>query len=59
MRNKHTNKALKQGNHHYNDYKGNNGYIQVKKGLNIFTILKFICIICFMLIITFYVITKG
>lgn len=59
MRNKHTNKALKQGNHHYNTYQGTTGYIQVKKQLNIFTVLKFLCIICTMLIITFYVITKG
>lgn len=58
MRNKHTNKALKQGNQHYNDYQGNNGYIQVKKQLNIFTMLKWLCIIVTMLIITFYLITK-
>ena len=58
MRNKHTNKALKQGNQHYNTYQGTTGYIQVKKKLNIFTMLKWICIICFMLIITFYLFTK-
>lgn len=58
MRNKYTNKALKQGNQHYNTYQGTAGYIQVKKGLNIFTMLKFICIICTMLIITFYLFTK-
>lgn len=58
MRNKYTNKALKQGNHHYNTYQGTTGYIQVNKGLNIFTMLKFICIICTMLIITFYLLTK-
>ena len=58
MRNKHTNKALKQGNQHYNNYQGTTGYIQVKKQLNIFTMLKFICIICTMLIITFYLLTK-
>ena len=40
MKNKHTNKALKQGNHHYNNYQGTTGYIQVKKGINIFTIIN-------------------
>ena len=58
MRNKHTNKALKQGNQHYNDYQGNNGYTEVKKSINIFTVLKFICIIVTMLIIAFYLLTK-
>lgn len=58
MRNKHTNKALKQGYQHYNDYQGNNGYIQVKKGVNIFTILRWLCIICFITIVTFYLLNK-
>lgn len=58
MRNKYTNKALKQGHHHYNDYRGTTGYIEVKKSINIFTMLKWLCIICTMLIITFHLITK-
>lgn len=58
MRNKYTNKALKQGNHHYNSYQGTTGYIQVKKSINIFTMLKYLCIIVTMLIITFYLFTK-
>ena len=58
MKNKYTNKALKQGNCHYNNYQGTTGYTEVKKSLNIFTMLKWLCIICFMLIITFYLLTK-
>lgn len=58
MRNKYTNKALKQGNHHYNNYQGTTGYIQVKKGLNIFTLLKYLFIIVTILIIIFYLLTK-
>jgi len=58
QRNKYTNKALKQGYDHYNDYQGNQGYIQVKKSINIFTILKWLCIICFVAIVTFYLLTK-
>lgn len=58
LRNKYTNKALKQGYEHYNDYQGNQGYIQVKKSIDIFTLLKCIFIICFIAIVTFYLLTK-
>jgi len=58
LRNKYANKALKQGYDHYNDYQGNQGYIQVKKGINIFTLLKTIFIVVTVLIVTFYLLTK-
>ena len=58
MRNKHTNKALKQGHQHYNDYQGNQGYIEVNKGLSVFTLLKILFIVVIVLIVTFYLLTK-
>ena len=58
QRNKHTNKALKQGHQHYNDYQGNSGYIQVKEGFNISTLLKILFIVVTVLIVTFYLLTK-
>ena len=58
MRNKYTNKALKQGNRHYNNYQGTTGYIQVKKQINIFTLLKYLFIIVTCAIIAFYSLTK-
>ena len=64
MRNKHTNKALKNGAEHFNThhqgngYNGSTGYYKVKKQINIFTVLKIVFIIVTMLIITFYLITK-
>ena len=58
MRNKHTNKALKQGHQHYNDYQGNQGYIEVNKVLDIFALLKWLFIICFIVIVTFYLLNK-
>ena len=58
QRNKYTNKALKQGYQHYNDYQGNSGYTEVKKGFNIFALLKWLFIICFIAIVTFYLLTK-
>lgn len=58
MKNKYTNKALKQGSHHYNTYQGTTGYIQVKKSINIFTLLKYLFIIVTCAIIAFYSLTK-
>lgn len=58
QRNKYTNKALKQGHQHYNDYQGNSGYIQVNKGLSVFTLLKILFIVVIVLIVTFYLLTK-
>ena len=58
QRNKYTNKALKQGYQHYNDYQGNQGYIEVKKGFNIFTLIKYIFIIVIIATVTFYLLTK-
>ena len=57
MRNKYTNKALKQGNRHYNTHQGTTGYVQVKKSINnycdrIVVISKIL--ILFMLVIIYY-----
>ena len=57
MKNKYTNKALKNGDVHYHSVNGTTGYVQVKKNINIFTLLKYLFIIVTCAIITFYLIT--
>lgn len=58
MKNKYTNKALKNGNIHYHDYSNGLGYIKTVKPLTFKTIMQ--CLFCFIVIaiITFYLITK-
>lgn len=48
QRNKYANKSLKQGYDTYNDYKGNQGYIETVKPLSFGAILK--VLICFIVI---------
>lgn len=56
MRNKHTNKALKKGNAHFNHSNYTHGYVEIKSN-NIFTILKYLFIIVTIAIIAFYLLT--
>lgn len=58
MKNNYTNKALKNGNAHFHSNNYTTGYIQVKKGINIFTLLKYLFIIITCAIIAFYLLTK-
>ena len=58
MRNKHTNKALKNGNAHFNHSNYTTGYIEIKKNINIFTLLKYVFIIITMLIVIFHLLNK-
>ena len=56
IRNKYTNKSLKQGYDSYNDFKGNQGYIKTVKPIQFKTIM--VCLVCFIVIaiISFYLI---
>lgn len=57
-RDKYANKSLKQGYDSYNDYKGNQGYVNTVKPIPFKTIMKYL--ICFIVIaiIAFYLLTK-
>lgn len=57
MKNKYTNKALKNNNAHFHSNNYTTGYVEVKKSINIFTLLKVIFIICVIAIVSFYLIT--
>lgn len=57
MRNKYINKALKNNNAHFHSNNHTTGYVEVKKGINIFTLLKVIFIICVIAIGSFYLLT--
>lgn len=53
MKNKYTNKALKNNNSHFHSNNYTTGYVEIKRN-NIFTILKYLFIIVTCAIITFY-----
>ena len=58
QRNKYANKSLKQGYNSYNDYKGNQGYIETAKPLSFGAILKGLICLIIIAIIAFYLVTK-
>lgn len=58
MRNKYTNKALKQKDQHYNDYNGNIGYIAVDKGYGILKALNWLAVFVIIVIVCFHYFTK-
>ena len=57
MKNKYTNKSLKNGNIHYHDYKDGLGYIELAE-YSIFKILAIIILIASILVIGFHILTK-
>lgn len=58
LRNKHINKALKNGYNSYNDYNGNQGYIKTVKPISFGAIFKGIIAFIIIAIVAFYLITK-
>lgn len=57
MRNKYTNKALKKGNDHFNNYNGATGYTKLAKPLSFFTMLKWLIIIIIAIVLSFHLLT--
>lgn len=57
MKNKYTNKAIKDGNIHYHDYTDGLGYIEIAE-YSIFKILAIILLIAAIIIISFHILTK-
>lgn len=55
MRNKYTNRALKQGAKHYSDYKGNSFIAVEKRSLSIVTVFKLLLLVVVALIIALYI----
>ena len=57
MKNKYTNKALKNGNIHYHDYSNGLGYIKLAE-YSIFKIITINLLIASIIIIGFHILTK-
>lgn len=55
MKNKYTNRALKQGAKHYSDYKGNSFIAVEKRSVSIFTVFKWLLVVVMTFIIALYV----
>lgn len=55
MRNKYTNRALKQGAKHYSDYRGTTFVAVEKRSLSIVTVFKWLALIALALTIALYI----